>query len=216
MSTTKTTLEERLRTDTVVLEANEHNRTGAQAIAPDHVARPAYAAGALPARSAAAVSAATLAMQHRVQQFLFYQSELLDGKHWGAYIDLFAAEGLYWMPATAEQTSWEDEPSIFAEDKSLMQVRMERLTHPNAWSQAPVWMTSHIVGNAVVESAVGAELVVRSRFQAAELRRDTLRQFVGTYRHVLREDGGDFKIVQQRVDLVNGSAAFDYVIQAWL
>jgi 3-phenylpropionate/cinnamic acid dioxygenase small subunit len=213
---TKATLEERLRKDTVVLEANERDRTGAQAIAPDHIARPAYRADELPARRTIRQWPEAAEVHCSVQGFLSHQSELLDRKQWSAYIDLFADDGVYWMPASIDQESWLDEPSIFAEDKALMQVRMGRLTHPNAWSQAPVWMTSHIVGNAVVENQQGAELIVRSRFHVAELRRDAMRHFVGSYRHVLREEAGDFKIVLQRVDLVNSYAPFDYVIQAWV
>ncbi len=99
------------------------------------------------------VSAATEAsLQQRVEQFLFHQSELLDEKQWAAYIDLFAADGVYWMPVTPEQTEWLDSPSIFAEDRRMMEIRMGRVTHPNAWSQAPQWGTSHCVGNVVIES----------------------------------------------------------------
>jgi 3-phenylpropionate/cinnamic acid dioxygenase small subunit len=155
-------------------------------------------------------------LQQRVEQFLYHQSELLDGKHWAAYINLFAEEGVYWMPATPEQTEWLDSPSIFAEDKRMMEIRMGRVTHPNAWSQAPHWGTSHLVGNAVIESADAQEIRVRSRFQMAELRRDQLRHFAGTYRHTLRRSGDDFSIVLQRVDLLNGQAPFDYVLQVWV
>ena len=89
------------------------------------------------------------------------------------------------MPALPEQTEWEGTASIFAEDKMLMQVRMGRVTHPNAWSQAPMWATSHVIGNIVIESESAKEVVVRSRFHMMELRRDNVRHFGGTYRHTL-------------------------------
>jgi hypothetical protein len=68
----------------------------------------------------------------------------------------------------------------------------------------------------IPESASDREIVVRSRFQMVELRRDQLRHFAGTYRHTLVRDGDDFKIVLQRVDLLNGQAPFDYVLQIWV
>ena len=120
------------------------------------------------------------------------------------------------MPVTPEQTEWLDSPSIFAEDRHMMEIRMGRVQHPNAWSQAPQWGTSHIIGNVVIESAADSEIVVRSRFQMVELRRDQLRHFAGTYRHTLARKGDDFKIVLQRVDLLNGQAPFDYVLQIWV
>ncbi len=201
--------------DVVIFQNEEAQRTGAQSIAPDHSPRQALRAEPLPARSAL-TEPQTASLQQRVEEFLFHQSELLDEKHWGAYIELFAAEGVYWMPATPEQTEWLDSPSIFAEDRPMMEIRMGRVTHPNAWSQAPQWGTSHLVGNVVLESVSDTEICVRSRFQMMELRRDATRHFAGTYRHTLIRKDDDFKIALQRVDLLNGQAPFDYVLQIWV
>ena len=155
-------------------------------------------------------------LKERVEQFLYRQSELLDNKHWQDYIDLFADDGVYWMPVTPEQTEWEGSPSIFAEDKMLMRVRMGRVSHPNAWSQAPMWATNHVVGNIVIEKDGAREVVVRSRFHMMELRRDSVRHFGGTYRHTLVKKGDDFRIKLQRVDMFNGQAAYEYVLQIWV
>ncbi len=40
--------------------------------------------------------------------------------------------------------------------------------------------------------------------------------FAATYRHTLVRVGDDFKIKLQRVDLMNGQAIFDYVLQVWV
>ena len=154
-----------------------------------------------------------------IEQLLYRQSELLDQKLWQDYIDLFTDDGVYWMPVTPDQTEWEGSPSIFAEDKYMMEVRMGRVTHPTAWSQVPMWSTSHVIGNVVLESESDGEWVVRSRFHMMELRRDTVRHFGGTYRHTLvREPGqhGQLRIKLQRVDLFNSQAPFDYVLQIWV
>jgi 3-phenylpropionate/cinnamic acid dioxygenase small subunit len=209
-------LQQRLLEDVVIFENKETQQTGAQSLAPDHSPRQALRGKALPPRSAVTESAQTASLQHRVEQFLFHQSELLDEKQWAAYIDLFTDEGVYWMPVTPEQTEWLDSPSIFAEDRRMMEIRMGRVTHPNAWSQAPQWGTSHVLGNVVIESVSDTEVSVRSRFQMVELRRDALRHFAGTYRHTLKREGEDFKIRLQRVDLLNGQAPFDYVLQIWV
>lgn len=206
-------LKQRLLEEVVIFSANREAATGAQALAPDHAPRARYRAQPPPARSA---TLPDMDLERQIEQFLFHQSELLDTKNWQAYIDLFAEDGVYWMPARPEQTEWLDSPSIFAEDKDLMTVRMGRITHPNAWSQAPLWETSHLVGNVVVEEASDLRLRVRSRFQVLELRRDTQRSFAGTYRHTLRRQAGDFRIELQRVDLMNAQAPFDYTIQAWV
>ena len=155
-------------------------------------------------------------LQHEVEQFLYRQSELLDTKQWQAWIDLFTDDGVYWMPADPAHQHWDGVPSIFAEDKNLMNVRKGRVLHPDAWSQRPMWGTNHVVSNVVIEKESPQEIVVRSRFHMLELRRDDVRHFAGSYRHQLAKKGDDYRIKLQRVDMTNAQASFDYVLQVWV
>ena len=159
---------------------------------------------------------AVIDTQRAVEQFLYQQSEILDTRQWQSFIDLFTNDGIYWVPITLEQTEWEGSPSIFAEDKLMMEVRMRRVLHPNAWSQAPMWATNHLVSNVVIEKETATEVRVRSRFHLMELRRDTVRHFGGTYRHTLVKSAGGYKIKLQRVDMFNSQAPYDYVLQIWV
>jgi 3-phenylpropionate/cinnamic acid dioxygenase small subunit len=212
---------EHLLAQEVVIEPKGDARTGAQAVEPDHKPRAvqglAPAARGLPARGVVARSAAQAELQREVEQLLYLQAELLDGKHWQAWMDLFDDQGVYWMPVTTEQTEWEGSPSIFAEDKLMMEIRKGRVSHPNAWSQVPMWETNHIVSHVAVESASEGQVQVRSRFHMMELRRDTVRHFGGRYQHTLvRGSDGVLRIRLQRVDLFNSQAPFDYVLQIWV
>ena len=156
--------------------------------------------------------------QREIEQLLYRQADLLDRGQWADFIELFTADGVYWMPAAPEQTTGEGVPSIFYEDRDLMRVRMKRVTHPHAWSQAPDWGTNHVVSNVMIESEDGrkGEVVVRSRFHMMEFRRDALRHFAGSYIHHLRRIGDGWRIRLQRVDMVNGQGAYDYVLQIWV
>jgi 3-phenylpropionate/cinnamic acid dioxygenase small subunit len=178
--------------------------------------RPARKAAPRPvAKRAAANGADTL---RAVEQFLYRQAEILDGKRWSEFIDLFDNNGVYWMPASPEQTTGEGVPSIFHEDRNLMTVRMKRVTHPHAWSQAPAWGTSHLVSNVAIEKEDPrtGEVVVRSRFHMMEFRRDESRHFAGSYLHHLKRTRDGYRIKLQRVDMVNGEGPYDYVLQAWV
>jgi len=140
--------------DVVIAAAEGSSRTGAQAIEPDHSPRAARSPQAIPRAGALADSN----LQREVEQFLYLQAELLDGKHWQAFIDLFTDDGVYWMPVTPDQTEWEGSPSIFAEDKLMMEIRKGRVSHPNAWSQAPLWETNHLVSHVAIVSASEATI----------------------------------------------------------
>ena len=163
-------------------------------------------------------AAVPLETQRAVEQFLFRQAELLDTKQWQGFIELFAPEGVYWMPAHPHQATGDGEPSIFFEDRDLMTIRMRRMLHPRAWSQKTQWGTSHLVSNVVIESLdskTGA-VVCRSRFHMMEFRRDSSRYFAGSYVHRLAKGGDGYRIALQRVDMVNGEGLYEYVLQAWV
>jgi 3-phenylpropionate/cinnamic acid dioxygenase small subunit len=228
MSTTKDAIPsagpdfEHLLAQEVVIEATQGEaRTGAQVIAPDHSPRAPLSGVSTPARAprAGIVSSTGTGndLQREVEQFLYLQAELLDAKQWQSWMDLFAPNGVYWMPVSPDQTEWEGSPSIFAEDKLMMEIRKGRVSHPNAWSQAPMWETNHLVSHVALESVGEAKIQVRSRFHMMELRRDSVRHFGGSYRHTLaRDSAGALRIELQRVDLFNGQAPFDYVLQIWV
>lgn len=160
---------------------------------------------------------ANLETQHAVEQFLYRQAELLDSKQWKEWVDLFTEDGIYWMPPERSYTTWDGTPAIFAEDKNLMNVRMGRVLHPDAWSQRPLWGTNHVVSNVQIlsEDAKG-NIEARSRFHMMELRRDDVRHFAGSYLHKLKKTGDGYRIQLQRVDMTNAQAAYDYVLQVWV
>ena len=171
--------------------------------APKRAAKPARAIGADPTREAEAL--------------LYAQAEILDGKRWQDYIDLFAEDGVYWCPADPAHTHWDGVPSIFCEDRDMMAVRMNRILHPRAWSQKTQWGTSHVVGNVRVLKSDAKGMTVRSRFHMIEYRNDGMRHAGGAYTHELvRVRGGALKIRTQRVDLVHWDAPYEYVYQAWI
>jgi benzoate/toluate 1,2-dioxygenase beta subunit len=150
------------------------------------------------------------------EQLLFRQADLLDKRQWDDFIALFADDGVYWMPASPEQTTGEGVPSIFYEDRNLMRVRMKRVTHPHAWSQAPEWGTNHVVSNVMIARETAGEIEVHSRFHMMEFRRDATRHFAGSYVHHLKKTPQGWRIRMQRVDMVNAQGTYDYVLQVWV
>jgi 3-phenylpropionate/cinnamic acid dioxygenase small subunit len=165
-----------------------------------------------------AIAEVTADVQRAVELLLYRQADALDTKRWQDFIDLFAPDGVYWMPAEPRQTTGDGEPSIFYEDRDLMRIRLKRLGHPRAWSQKTDWATSHVVSNVMVErhDPQSGAVACRSRFHMLEYRRDAVRHFAGSYIHQLVRSAEGYRIALQRVDMVNGEAPYDYVLQAWV
>ncbi len=136
----------------VVIEAVE-SLTGADSIAPNHRGRGSELPTMYVPRPSVALAEGTGGrLREEVEDLLYRQAALLDARRWQEWIDLFTDDGIYWMPVVPSQEDWLAEPSIFAEDKLMMEIRMGRLNHPNAWSQAALWGTNHLVGNLVIEA----------------------------------------------------------------
>ena len=156
--------------------------------------------------------------QIEVEQFLYYQAEVLDERRWDEGLELFTDDGYYWMPASSDQTVAEGQPNIFYEDHYLMDMRIRRVEHPYAHSQAAGHRTSHVVSNVMIrkENKGGDEISVTSRFHMMEYRLDDHRYFSGKYTHFLKKTDAGYKINLQRVDLTNVAGPFDYVMQVWL
>ncbi len=156
-------------------------------------------------------------IQCAVERFLYRQAEILDEKRWDEWLTLFTEDGRYWMPAEEEQTAGDGLPNIFWEDRELMRIRIRRNQHPRAHSQAPNNRLNHVVSGVLVENVEGnGDVIVRSRFACSEYLRYEVRHFSGKYRHYLANTADGYRIVVQRVDLVNREGPYDYVMQWWL
>ena len=146
-----------------------------------------------------------------VEEFLFFEARLLDGREFQAWAELFADDGIYWVPMREGQEDPLTEHSIFYDDKDLLDVRVRRLLHPDTLAQIPASRTRHVIGNVVLDETDGDEIHARSNLLMFEYRRDEQRVFGAEVQHRLRRVEDGFEIVLKRVDLVNCEAVHGYM-----
>src|SRR6185437_7830959 len=112
------------------------------------------------------------------------EARLLDRNQLQDWLGLFAAECLYWVPATPEGGDPRREVAVCFDDRRRLEDRVYRLSTGNAWSQVPRSRTVHLVSN--VELFRGkdeATRMVRSNFvihEFAAARRATSRAGTAT------------------------------------
>jgi benzoate/toluate 1,2-dioxygenase beta subunit len=145
------------------------------------------------------------------ENFLIHEARLLDERRFEDWLALFTADGWYWVPIEPDQANPHDTVSLIYDDRRLLETRIRRLAHPKAHAQSPASRTSRIIANVTAEDGTsdGADLVVRSKFQMIEYRRDKQRLFAGTSRHGLVATDGGYRIRWKRVDLVNCDSMHD-------
>jgi benzoate/toluate 1,2-dioxygenase beta subunit len=156
---------------------------------------------------------AALGDRREIEDFLINEVQLLDQRRFEEWRDLFTDDGHYWVPLKPDQASPEAEPSLFYDDKSIMDTRFERLRHPHIHSQTPPHRTCHVIGNIAIQSIDEArrECTVVSSMIMTDYRMRTQRLFSGRVEHVLRHDGTGYKIVLKRVDLINCDDVFELI-----
>lgn len=146
-----------------------------------------------------------------LELFLIHEAKLLDERRFRDWMELFAEDGAYWVPAAPDQESPFNHASLFYDDRALMKTRVDRLEHPRIHIQTPPSRTAHIIGNTLVEEVDEAkgEVVVSSTVMMVEYRDESQRTFAGRQVHRLRRADDGYKIVLKRVNLINCDSAFD-------
>ncbi len=150
------------------------------------------------------VSAATLV------SFVYHEARLLDEKRFDEWYELLTEDARYWMPLTRGQPNGETFTSLFYEDKLLLKVRIERLRHPNAFSQQQPSFCQHVLQQPGVEifDAEANRYVLRTPFMYCETQLDHQLILAGVTHHHLAVVGGALRMRMKKIELVNCDAAF--------
>lgn len=103
---------------------------------------------------------------YSVEQFLYREAELLDGRHFEAWLELFTDDATYEVPlrVTRESqvgTELSSRGRIFWDSKRTLEIRVQRLRSEYAWAEQPPSRTRHFVSNVRVEMTAETTLVVR-------------------------------------------------------
>ncbi len=141
--------------------------------------------------------------------FVYHEARLLDEKRLAEWYELFTDDARYWMPLTRGQPDGETHTSLFYEDKLLLQVRIERMRHPNAFSEQQPSYCQHVLQAPQVESAddTAGLYVTRTPFIYFESQLDRQVVLAGVTWHHLVRVGDRLRMRLKKIELVNCDAA---------
>jgi biphenyl 2,3-dioxygenase beta subunit len=151
-------------------------------------------------------------LRHRIEDFLYFEAELLDDRRLREWFDLLADDIRYWMPIrhntlerpndVTEELSTPGEGYYFDDDIKSLKIRVERAYSKIAWAEVPPSRTRHLITNIRIKKDSGDELEVHSNFLVYRTRMETDKDmFVGTRRDILRHVNGSFKIARRTIIL---------------
>ena len=144
------------------------------------------------------------AERDRFRALLEREARLLDALVFDEWLNMYAPECIYWVPATPEGGDSRREIAISFDDRRRMEDRVYRLRTGYAWSQAPVSRTVRMISNVeVFATATAAKRMVRSNFLVSEFRVDSTRFLSGWCAHRFVQSGETWLIQVRQVNLID-------------
>jgi 3-phenylpropionate/cinnamic acid dioxygenase small subunit len=142
-------------------------------------------------------------------RFVVREARLIDEQRFDEWYELFTDDAYYWVPVAPGQTDPLSHNSIAYEDKLLLQLRIERLRSPLAYSQKPASRCLHVLQTPEVEKSDPdkGEYLTRTAFIYTETKGEDSQRYAATAWHTLVWKEGRLRIRMKRVDILNCDAA---------
>jgi len=147
--------------------------------------------------------------RQQVEQFLYYEAQLMDEHRYDEWLALWTEDALYWVPTGRDDIDPKREISLIYDDRVRLQLRVSRLKSGFALAQEPKSRMRRVVSNIVIKEVENGEIIALSNFLLAELRRGKQDIFAGRTTHRLRPYNDSFKLVLKKVLLVNNDEHID-------
>jgi len=147
--------------------------------------------------------------RQQVEQFIYYEADLMDEHRYDEWLALWTDDALYWVPSGGDDIDPKREISLIYDDRVRLQVRITRLKSGFAHAQEPKSRMRRVVSNIVTKEVENGDIVVFSNFLLIELRRGKQDTFAGRTVHRLRPDNGSFRLASKKVLLVNNDEHID-------
>ena len=137
--------------------------------------------------------------------FVIREARMLDEQEYDTWLDLFAEDGIYWMPLEVGQTEEKLTTSLMYEDLLLLRTRVQRLSGKRTFSQKPKSRCQHLLQTPIVDKMDNPnnDYQVFTPFHYVEVRSDEKELYAGWMKHSLAIENEKLKIKLKRVDLVN-------------
>jgi len=136
-----------------------------------------------------------------VEDLLFREAALLDEWRLEEWLGLLTEDAAYYVPPNDHP---EGDPKttlfILADDIVRIRERIKRLMSPECHAEYPHSRTRRLISNVRIVSTDADLVTVAANFVCYRFRRyERIREYVGSYRHVLKREGNELRIKERRV-----------------
>jgi p-cumate 2,3-dioxygenase subunit beta len=149
----------------------------------------------------APVAAREVVTRAEVEDFLYHEAALLDEWRLDEWQTLLTEDACYYVPSN-DQPESDHRAALFlvADDRERIRQRVIRVLDPNCHAEYPKSRTRRMIGNVRILGVENDLIEVAANFVCWRFRRyERIREYVGSYRYLLRRSGDSFRIKERRV-----------------
>ncbi|MCP1576648.1 benzoate 1,2-dioxygenase small subunit [Herbaspirillum rubrisubalbicans] len=145
--------------------------------------------------------------------FLYREARYLDERQWEPWLEMYAPDVEYWMPAWDDDDQLTEDPQreislMYYANRDGLEDRVFRIKTERSSASMPEPRTSHMIANVEILEEHDDVVEVRYNFQTLSHRYKITDQFFGTMLVSLRKVEGGFLIARKKIVLKN-----DYIRQ---
>lgn len=148
--------------------------------------------------------------RQEAEEFLYREALLLDRGDWDEWLELYAPDAIFWMPAWRDETHPTADPDselslIYYNGRRNLEDRVWRARSGLSVASTPRPRTVHAVTNVLVTHAEEGETDVSACFSVHlhDPRAERTHVFFGRYEYRFQRRGGDWRIARKKILLLN-------------
>jgi len=150
--------------------------------------------------------------QDAIATFLYREARLLDDREWDAWLDCYARDVTFWMPAWDDDDRLVEDPQahvslIYYPNREGLEDRVFRIKTERSGASSPEPRTGHMISGIEVLARRDDAIDLRFNWHTLSQRYNTTTSFFGTSFYTLRI-GEKVEIAAKKVVLKN-----DYIRQ---
>ncbi len=148
------------------------------------------------------------ALRRRASELVHLEAYLLDARDWDGWLDLYAPDASYWIPAWIDEHTVTSDPMrelslIYYPNRTGLEDRVFRVRTEKSLSSSPLPRTSHLLTVTRITDLPDGDIQVDGSWAVHVFRLEKTHCFFGQQTHVFRPMGGDLKVVSRRTVVNN-------------
>ncbi|HWV55495.1 aromatic-ring-hydroxylating dioxygenase subunit beta [Pseudorhodoplanes sp.] len=150
----------------------------------------------------------TDSLSRSASALLFAESAAVDEKRWDDWLELFAEDVEYWVPAWDSEHELTNNPNteisfIYYNSRSGLEDRIFRLRLNQSSASIPLPRTCHLVTNIRVAALADGYCEVKANWQTHSYRLQQSTTFYGYYEYLLRPSEPGWLIAKKKITVLN-------------